>query len=125
MSILLPGGLHCEAVLATLGKYYKDGLDEPDNIALSTCKVLLITYYCLLNLTFYFKTLLYSGGISVSKLCCPLNSKASLGAIQPQEQLPSGQYLSSFCETIVSAYPCGFVAKNEGHPEGIVLIRPL
>lgn len=72
MSVLLPGGLHCEAVLATLGKYYKDGLDEPDNIALSTCKVLLITYYCLLNLTFYYKTLLYSGGISVSKLCCPV-----------------------------------------------------
>ena len=53
MSVLLPGGLHCEAVLATLGKYYKDCLDESDNIALSTCKVLLITYYCLLNLTFY------------------------------------------------------------------------
>ena len=59
-------------MLATLGKYYKDCLDESDNIALFTCKVLLITYYCLLNLTFYYKTLLYSGRISVSKLCCPV-----------------------------------------------------
>jgi hypothetical protein len=43
-SVLLPGGLHCETVLATLGKYYKGCLDESDNPKLvSTCKVLLIT----------------------------------------------------------------------------------
>jgi hypothetical protein len=41
-SVLLPG-MHCETVLATLGKYYKDCLDESDNTALPTCKVLLIT----------------------------------------------------------------------------------
>jgi hypothetical protein len=70
-SVLLPG-MPCETVLATLGKYYKDCRDESDNTALSTCKVLLITYYCLLDLTFYYKTLLHSGMISVSNLCCPV-----------------------------------------------------
>jgi hypothetical protein len=42
--VTLPGGLHCETVLATLGKYCKYYLDESDNpILVSICKVLLIT----------------------------------------------------------------------------------
>jgi hypothetical protein len=43
-SVTLPGGMHCETVLATLGKYYKNCLDESDNpVLFSICKVLLIT----------------------------------------------------------------------------------
>jgi hypothetical protein len=46
--ILLPGGMHCETVLATIGKYFEsilkgDGSD--DNVNLTTiCKVLLLFY---------------------------------------------------------------------------------
>jgi hypothetical protein len=68
------GGLHCETVLATLSQYFKDFLIEDDSNAdlISTCKVLLFTTYCLLDLTFYHKKLLHSDVISVSKLCCPV-----------------------------------------------------
>ena len=45
-AVSLPGGLHCETVLSTLGNYYNDCLDMSDNAALmSFCKVRLITLY--------------------------------------------------------------------------------
>jgi hypothetical protein len=44
-SVFIPGGMHCETVLATLGKHYESifGQDESDDKAnlISTCKVLL------------------------------------------------------------------------------------
>ena len=52
--IILPGGLHCETVLATLGKFYEDFLTKDksdDNAKLtSTCKVRLL-FTCLLVLS--------------------------------------------------------------------------
>ena len=53
-SILLPGGMHCETVLATLCKYFESvfGRDESDDKAnlISICKVLLL-FTCLLVLS--------------------------------------------------------------------------
>lgn len=71
--IRFSGGLHCETVLATLCKYLELFLRGGDNADLiSICKVLLFTYYYLLDLTIYHKKLLQSGMISASKLCCPV-----------------------------------------------------
>ena len=77
MPVTLTVGMHCEAVLASLGKYYEDFLNSEsesgdDNADfVSSCKVLLFSC-CLLDLTFYHKNLFYSGKISVSQPCCPV-----------------------------------------------------
>jgi hypothetical protein len=53
LEILFPGGMHCEALLATLSKYFESALTgDNDANLISTCKVLLFTFtYFLLDLT--------------------------------------------------------------------------
>lgn len=74
MTIDFPGGMHCETLLATLGKFFELSHEGDDNAnLLSTCKVLFLhILYCLPDLIIYHKKLLQSGMISVSKLCCPV-----------------------------------------------------
>lgn len=55
-SIFFPGGMHCETVLATLGKHFELSLKGDDDA----------------NLISTSQKLLRSGMISVSKLCCPV-----------------------------------------------------